>query len=116
MGVRWRTPASNRRVPWSSCSVGLKGDGRGRQSDDADQVVRGRDEIARQAGPRQAAEARAAEATDGFHPAEDLFDPCTLALTDAIASMPCRTSIDGAPSPSGVLGHVRGHVARTQVD
>src|SRR5437870_7847784 len=85
------------------------------QSGDADQVVGCRDQISRKAGPLQTPEARATEATHGLHPAEDLLHPFADTLADAIPRMACCSTIDGTPSPAGVLCHVRRDVALTHV-
>src|SRR5438874_13505453 len=84
----WRAITAGRvstaRLSRISGAIGRDGCG---QSGDADQVVRRRNEIASQAGPRQAAEARASEATDRLHPAEDLFHTLANTLADGIADM-----------------------------
>ena len=51
---------------------------------DAQQIVRGADQVRGEAGAFYAAIAGATEVTDGLHPAEDLLDPLANALADRV--------------------------------
>src|SRR5215471_21326417 len=85
------------------------------QSSDAHQVVGSRDEIPGELRPLQPNEPRAAEPADRLHPAENLLNQWTLALTDRIADVPCGAPVDRAASSTRVLGDVRPHLSLAQV-
>src|SRR6266511_1216726 len=94
-------PASRRiGQPWaavvggSSRGSGLPGECRRDQFRDADQVVRGSDEVARELRSLEPDVARPAEPADRFHPAEDLLDQFAFALTDGIPDMPRGAPVD----------------------
>src|SRR3990172_12550454 len=53
----------------------------------AQQVVRGPDQVARELRLGQADETSLPQATDCLHPAEDLLDAPTLALTDDVTTV-----------------------------
>src|SRR5947199_9304954 len=52
------------------------------EATEADQIVGGAHEIARESGAVESSEAGPTEATDGLHPAEDLLDPPADPLAD----------------------------------
>src|SRR5579884_851780 len=76
------------------------------QAGEADQVVGCRDQVAREAGAVQAAEARPTEAADRLHPAEDLLHALAHALAEGVAHLARGAAVDGAAAPAGVLGDV----------
>src|SRR6266542_4686695 len=73
---------------------------------DAHEVVGGHDQVARQFGACHATEARATEATDRLHPAEDLLDALTKPLAQAVADVPRGATVNRTASTAGVLRHV----------
>src|SRR5689334_19462956 len=85
------------------------------EATEADQVVGGGHEVARQAGALDAPETGPSEAADGLHPAEDLLDAFPDPLADGIAGVAGGPAVDGAPPPARVLGDVRGDAARADV-
>src|SRR5262245_171860 len=87
----------------------------GHESCHSNEVVRRRHQIRRQLGQMQADEARSAKAADGLHPAKDLLDALALLLADRIPSMPRGAPINGAASPTRVLGHMRRDVAGAEI-
>src|SRR3954454_12010720 len=60
------------------------------EATEADQVIGGADEIAREGGAVESSEASPTEAADGLHPAEDLLDPLADTLADGVAGMARR--------------------------
>src|SRR2546423_4554079 len=48
-----------------------------------------------------------APAAHRLQPAKDLLHPLADALADAVAGLSGGAVVDGAPAPTGVLGHVR---------
>src|SRR6266851_3342696 len=62
-----------------------------------------------------AAMAQFAQQAHRLQPAEDLFDPFAFALTDLVTRMARGPAIDGRPTISVVLGHVRRHLQFAQV-
>src|SRR5229473_8135152 len=69
-------------VWWSCASCGGRA-----ESGDAEQVVGGGHQMGMQLGALEATIASTAQAADGLHPAEDLFDPLADPLTDGVAGM-----------------------------
>src|SRR6266542_3137458 len=59
--------------------------------------------------PRGAAMAQFAQQADRLQPAEDLFDPFALLLTDLITAVTGGATINGRAAIGVVLGHVRRH-------
>ena len=78
----------------------------GRQPSHSDEVVGSGDQIACQFGARQATKARPSEATNRFHPAEDLLHAFAKLLTHPIAGMACCSTINCTAAAAGVLRHV----------
>jgi hypothetical protein len=78
------------------------------------QVVHGQGKGEHPAHAPHAAMARLTKQADGLGPAEDLFHPFALLLTDRIAGMARRPLIDGTATVGGVLGHVRRDLLRAQ--
>src|SRR5713101_2860297 len=62
-----------------------------------------------------AAMAQLAQQAHRLQPAEDLFDPFALLLTDLVARMAGGAAIDGRAAIGVVLGHVRRHLQFAQV-
>src|SRR5450631_3158756 len=62
----------------------------------ADQVVRGRGEEKLPIHASPSAMAELAEPPDGLHPTEDFFDAFAQTLTDVVARVPRRASVQGA--------------------
>src|SRR3984893_14500882 len=62
-----------------------------------------------------AAMAQLAQQAHRLQPAEDLFDPFPLLLTDLIAAVTGSPAIDGRAAIGVVLGHVRRHLQFAQV-
>ena len=81
----------------------------------SDQVVSRRREDEDPIHALSPAVAQLAQQTYRLQPAEDLFDPFTLPLTDLIALVSCGAAIDGRLAVSVVLGHVRRHLQLAQV-
>ena len=81
------------------------------EATEADQVVGGADEIAREGGAVEPSEAGSTEAADGLHPAEDLLDALPDPLADGVAGVAGGPAVDGAPASAGGLGDVRGDAA-----
>ena len=63
------------------------------------------------AHPPHAAELDLTEQPHGLQPAEDLFDPFALLLTDGVARVPRGPAINGTRPSRRVLGDMRGHLA-----
>src|SRR5262245_42805567 len=82
---------------------------------EADEVVGGRDQVAGHPGALQAPAARAPEAADGLHPAEDLLDPGPDALTHGVAGVAGRPAVDRAGAVGRVLRDVRGDLPPAHV-
>ena len=81
----------------------------GSKATQADQIVGGRHQIARQVREGEPPIACAAEPAHGFHPPEDLFYSFANPLAHGIAGVAGRPPIDGAAAfPPGVLSDVRG--------
>src|ERR1700730_2240085 len=74
------------------------------------QVVSGRREDEDPVDAFSAAMAQLAQQAHRFKPAEDLFNPFALLLTDLIAAVTGGAAIDGRPAIGVVLGHVRRHL------
>src|SRR5258707_5543800 len=94
----------------SSCSA------RGEKFGHSDEVVRRGDHMARQLGASDTFVSRSAEAADGLHPSEDLFNALAKPLADGVARVTRRACIDRrTTTPSRVAGHVRGDVHRAAI-
>src|SRR5205814_10431035 len=65
--------------------------------------------------PRGAAMAKFAQQPHRLQPAEDLFDPFALLLTDLITAVTGGATINGRAAISVVLGHVPRHLPFAQV-
>jgi hypothetical protein len=79
-----------------------------RQLRDAQQVVRGGEDIGGDLVGSEADEASLAEVADGLDPAEDLLDSLAHALANGVADVPGRPLVDVRVSPLGdVLRDVR---------
>src|SRR5579859_2981098 len=79
------------------------------EANDAEQIVGGQCEVRPALVPGDASIAQFPSTADRLGPAKDLFDPLANALTDAVAHVPNRPAVDGAPSAAGVLGDMGRH-------
>src|SRR5580765_1671486 len=87
---------------------------RPRQVPDSHQVVHGQGEGEHPPDPAHASMAHLATQSHRLGPAEDLFPPLALLLTDDVAGMARRARINGTAPAGGVLGHMRGELLRPQ--
>src|SRR6266404_352381 len=87
----------------------------GHQLSHSHQVVSGRREDEDPVHAFGAAMAQLAQQAHRLQPTEDLFDPFALLLTDLIALVARRATIDGRFAIGIVLGHVRRHLQFAQV-
>ncbi len=71
------------------------------------QVVDGRRKLKHPVHSPLTSDPHLAHQPDRLQPAEDLFHPFSLALTDPIPGMPRRSSVEGASAPRLVLGYMR---------
>src|SRR5216683_5037273 len=93
---------------WSGASCGGRA-----ESGDAEQVVGGGHQIGMQLGALETAIASSAQAADGLHPSEDLFDPLADPLTDRVAGMTRGAAAErGAAGATLIARDVRGDLER----
>src|SRR5947207_14373868 len=81
----------------------------------ANQVVRGSNEVTSQTCACQPAKARPSEAAHHFHPTEDLFDSLANPLAGGVARVTRCPSIDSTATTTGVLRHVRRDALLSQI-
>ena len=95
-------------VWWSRTSCGCRA-----ESGDSEQVVGGSHQIGMQLGAVEAAIASTAQAADGLHPAEDLFDPLAYPLAHRVAGMTRSAAVEcGAAGATLIARDVRGDLER----
>src|SRR5437867_4298320 len=86
-----------------------------RQIADPNQVVRRDRECEHPIHAIDPAMTKLPQATDRFQPAEDLFHPLALALTDQITRVSRCALVNRTAAPLVVLGNVRGDLEATQL-
>src|SRR6266851_6279233 len=85
------------------------------QVSDPDQVVGGGSELKDPTHQLQSAVAGLTQQPDSLQPAEDFFHSFALTLTNLITRVAGGACIDGTPPVLITLGHVRRHLAVTQI-
>ena len=106
---RRRVMAAGRRARWPAAPSWRRS--RPGQIPDPHQVVHGQGEGEHPSDPAHAAMAHLATQPDRLGPAEDLFHPLALLLTDGVAGMAGGAAIDGTAPAGGVLRDMRGDAA-----